>query len=271
MKVVIYCNVSQITDMLTALFENASSDNEVLFFSDSHRLTEFAQAETADVFFIYAQNDCVELAENLKRHRHRTNIIFLADDGKYAEAAMGLHASGYITRPFTPEKIQAELSDLRYYTEKTETALLKVRSFGNFEVYLTDGTPVRFDRSKSRELFAYLVYRQGASCTIKEIAARIFENETFDKKKQVYIQKIISVMMKNLKTVGAEAAVNKKYNSLSVDTSLIDCDFYHYISEDGICHNKYTGEFMAQYSWAEHMNGYLERISQNKYAPYDNS
>ncbi|MBQ8435928.1 MAG: hypothetical protein IJX24_08000, partial [Oscillospiraceae bacterium] len=64
---------------------------------------------------------------------------------------------------------------------------------------------------------------------------------------------------------------NKKYNSLSVDTSLIDCDFYNFIREDGICNNKYTGEFMAQYSWAEHMNGYFERISQSKNAAYENS
>jgi len=118
--------------------------------------------------------------------------------------------------------------------------------------------------SSFREMFAYLVYRQGASCTIKEIAARLFENEAFDKKKQIYIQKIISVMMKSLKSVGAEKAVNKKYNSLSVNTGLIDCDFYDFICEDSTCRHKYTGEFMAQYSWAEHVNGYLERISQGK-------
>lgn len=271
MKIVIYCKTLQMSEILMTLFERLSSNSELLFFSDSRKLTEFAQTEKADVFFIQANDDCTQLARSLKKHEHRVNIIFLADDGKYAADAMRLHASGYITKPFTSEKIQAELSDLRYYVRKKNAALLKVRSFGNFEVYLTDGTPVRFERNKSRELFAYLVYRQGASCTIKEIAARIFENEAFDKKKQVYIQKIISVMMKNLKSAGAESVVNKKYNSLSVDTSLIDCDFYNFIREAGICNNKYTGEFMAQYSWAEHMNGYFERISQSKTAAYENS
>jgi len=99
---------------------------------------------------------------------------------------------------------------------------------------------------------------------VSDDIARLFENEAFDKKKQIYIQKIISVMMKSLKSVGAEKAVNKKYNSLSVNTGLIDCDFYDFICEDSTCRHKYTGEFMAQYSWAEHVNGYLERISQGK-------
>ena len=166
---------------------------------------------------------------------------------------MNLHASGYIMKPVTAEKVKKELEDLRFPIEPKSNALLKVQCFGNFDVFTPDGKPVHFERSRSKEIFAYLIHRHGSSCTIKEIAAALFEDEPYDKKQQNYIQILISAMMKSLKKIGAETVINKSYNSLSVDVNLVDCDYYRFAELDAGAVNAYQNEYMSQYYWADFM------------------
>ncbi len=156
-------------------------------------------------------------------------------------------------KPVTAEKIAEEMEDLRFPIVPKSGVLLRVQCFGNFDVFTLDGKPLHFERSRSKEVFAYLVHRQGSSCTIKEIAATLFEDMPYDKKQQAYIQKIMSAMMKSLKKVGAEKVVNKSYNSLSVNPSLLDCDYYRFKELDGGAVNAYQNEYMAQYYWADFM------------------
>ena len=50
-----------------------------------------------------------------------------------------------------------------------------MQCFGHFEVLL-DGVPVRFERQLTKQLFAYLIDRQGALCPTGEIAAALWGN-----------------------------------------------------------------------------------------------
>ncbi len=73
-------------------------------------------------------------------------------------------------------------------------ALLRVQCFGNFDVFTPNGDHVHFERSKSKEVFAYLVHKHGSSCSTKEIAAALFEDAPYDEKQQNYVQKLIQGM-----------------------------------------------------------------------------
>lgn len=113
--------------------------------------------------------------------------------------------------------------------------------------------PVHFDRSRAKEIFAYLVHRHGSSCSSREIAAALFEDEPYDKSRQSYLQTLIVSMMKSLKAVGAEEAIHKDYNSLSVNTKVLDCDYYRFAELDAGAVNAYANEYMSQYYWADFM------------------
>lgn len=193
----------------------------------------------------------VELAKRLKDINPKINLIFVTGFDQYTGEAMKIHASGYIMKPVTAEKVAEELAELRHPIEPIEDAILRVQCFGNFDVFTSDGEPVHFERSKAKEVFAYLVHRHGSSCSIKEIAAALFEDEPYDAKQQAYLQKIISSMMKGLKKIGAEKAVFKKYNSLAVNPALLDCDYYRFEELDAGAVNSYMSEYMSQYYWAE--------------------
>ncbi|MGN0641967.1 MAG: response regulator [Huintestinicola sp.] len=250
-------------ESLLSSIKKCCPDAEVIGFGKSKELLAFIENNECDIAFLDIKMQGMgglEAAEKLKIRNGRTNIIFVTGYDNYTGTAMELHASGYIMKPVTLKKVEKELNDLRYPTMECSKKL-KVRCLGNFEVYLPDGTAFRFDRAKAKELFAYLVYRRGTSCTVREIAAAIFEDKSYDKKQQTYIQQIISSLMKNLRSKGTEDVIVKTYNSLAVDPDKIDCDYYRFLNSDDEAVNAYTGEFMAQYSWAEFMNGYLERMA----------
>ncbi|MEE0871906.1 MAG: hypothetical protein UIH27_00350 [Ruminococcus sp.] len=166
---------------------------------------------------------------------------------------MDMRASGYIMKPVTKEEVARELEELRFPIIPKNDALLKVQCFGNFDVFLPDGTPVHFERSRSKEIFAYLVHRHGSSCSTREIAAALFEDEPYDNKQQSYVQTLISAMMKSLKKVGAQKAVHKSYNALSVNPAVLDCDYYRFAELDAGAVNAYANEYMSQYYWADFM------------------
>lgn len=63
-----------------------------------------------------------------------------------------------------------------------------------------------------------------------------------------------------MKKIDSEDIVIKSYNSISVDTSRIDCDYYRINAKDNNSLKQYMGEFMTQYPWAEETVGYLDRL-----------
>lgn len=65
-------------------------------------------------------------------------------------------------------------------------------------------------------------------------------------------------MLKAFKDIGKGDIILKKYNSISVDISKIDCDYYRFLKGDPEAVNSYGGEFMSNYSWAEFVIGYLD-------------
>lgn len=241
-------------EMLTDSIAEAKPDAELKAFRKQADLLKEAEENGCDIAFLDIHMrgmNGVELAKKLKEVNPKMNIIFVTGFDEYTGDAMRLRASGYIMKPVTKEKVEEELKELRFPIEPKSDAILRVQCFGNFDVFTPDGTPVHFERSKSKEVFAYLVHRHGSSCTVKEIAAALFEDEPYDLKQQAYLQKIFSAMMKSLKKIGAEKCVNKKYNSLSVNVNTLDCDYYRFRELDPGAVNAYQSEYMSQYYWAD--------------------
>ena len=184
------------------------------------------------------------LAKKLKTVNPQVNVIFVTAYNEYALDAYKLHASGYVTKPVNLEKIQEELDGLRYPVEMKSTKKLQVKCFGNFEVF-AGGVPVKFSRKKSKELFAYLIDREGAAVNVNELNAILWEED-----KKSYFRNLIADIQASLKAVDAEDVFIKRRNECFVDVNKIDCDAYEYRKDNPDAIRMYRGEYMAQYSWA---------------------
>ena len=240
--------------MLEMAIKEAKPDADITAHKKQADLLEDARKNGCDIAFLDIHMrgmNGVELAKELKAVNPKMNIIFVTGFSEYAGEAMKMHASGYIMKPVTKEKIEQELADLRFPIVPKSNALLRVQCFGNFDVFLPSGEHLRFERSRSKEIFAYLVHRQGSSCSTREIAAALFEDEPYDKKQQNYVQQLIHSMIKSLKAAGVEEAVVRSYNALAVNTAVLDCDYYRFKELDAGAVNAYQNEYMSQYYWAD--------------------
>lgn len=238
---------------------------EVYGFRSAAAATEFLKEHSCDVAFLDIEMrgmNGIEFAKHLKLQNPKLNIIFATGYDEYTRQAFDLHASGYIMKPVTSEKIAREMEELRHPVVEEKRvkgdASLKVQTFGNFEVYL-NGEPLRFSRSKSKELFAYLVHKCGTSCSTKELVAVLFENRPYTVSLQKQFQTILSTMMKTLKDAGVDDCIIRGHNQTAVDTSKLDCDYYHFLEGSPDAINVYAGEYMANYSWSEFVPGYLDK------------
>ena len=187
----------------------------------------------------------IVLAKKLKKVNPQVNVIFVTAYNEYALDAYNIHASGYVTKPVNANKISAEIEGLRYPVQIKPTNKLQVKCFGNFEVFY-NGDPIKFSRSKSKELFAYLIDREGAEVNINELNAVLWEEDH-----KSYCRNLIADIQTTLKNVGAEDVFIKRRNGCYIDPTKLDCDAYAYKKDDPDAVRAYRGEYMAQYPWAE--------------------
>lgn len=186
----------------------------------------------------------IGLAKKLKKNNPQVNIIFVTAYDHYALDAYKLHASGYVTKPVNAETVRAEVEALRYPVEMKARNKLQVKCFGNFEVFSL-GAPLNFRYAKTKELFAYLVDREGAAVNVNELNAILWEEDH-----KSYLRNLIADLRSALRSVGAEDVLVNRRNAYSVDPEKLDCDAYSYAKNDPDAVRAYRGEYMAQYPWA---------------------
>ena len=237
--------------MLGALVKaiSASQDiREVTKFSDCEEALEFVKANRIDIAFLDINMrgmGGLALAEKIVAARPNCKIIFCTGYEEYAISAFKLHASGYLMKPITAEDVQAEINNIKGVRQNESR--LTVKCFGNFEVYSKNEKLV-FKRLKTKELFAFLVDRNGAGMTAKQICAVLFPDDLDDNKNSAYLRQLVLDLKNTLKSVGAENVLRHETPCYRVDKTLIQCDYFTYL-ETG--KPEFRGEYMTQYSWAE--------------------
>ena len=115
------------------------------------------------------------LARMIQKLQPRCNIIVVTEHPEYALEALQIFVSGFLLKPANESDVRNVLENLRYPPE-TAPVGIKIQCFGNFEIFV-GGRPLSFKRSKSKELLAYLVDRNGATCTNGEMLAVLWEDK----------------------------------------------------------------------------------------------
>ena len=233
---------------LGAAIEASPDITAIERFSDCEAALDFVKDHHADIAFLDINMrgmGGLSLAEKIIALRPNCKIVFCTGHQEYAISAFKLHASGYLMKPVSAEDVQGEIDNIKGIHQKAK--LLTVKCFGNFEVY-AKGEVLSFKRLKTKELFAYLVDRNGAGLTVKQICAVLFPDDTDDTKNAAYLRQLVLDLKNTLKTVGAEAVLCHETPCYRVDTDLLKCDYFNYL-ETG--KPEFHGEYMTQYSWAE--------------------
>ena len=236
----------------------ASDDiEEVVGFSNCDDALDWLEIHTPDVAFLDINMrgiNGIGLAEKITAIHPDCKIVFCTGYEEYAVSAFRIHASGYLLKPISAEDVQKEIDVIK--GRNTENGILKASCFGNFDI-ACNGEKLSFKRSKSKEMLAYLIDRNGADVSSKEISAVLWEDGTKENNRNYFHQLLLDVRHA-LEQVGAGDVLKKNGYLYSIDTNKISCDYYTYLKTG---QPEFKGEYMTQYSWADETCGFLWRMS----------
>jgi len=268
MNVMVVDDERMALDSIKRTVETAIKDANVIGFMKPSEALEYSlsldknKSNSLDLAFLDIEMggmNGLQLAKSLKEIFSKVNIVFTTGYSQYAADAFAIHASGYLLKPITTEAVKEALDYLHHPIVKQQVSKIRIQTFGNFEVF-ADDKPLRFSRTKTKELLAYLVMRNGASCSNNEIVAVLWENRPDSSALQNQFRHLVFDLKNVLKSVGAEDILVRRRGALAIITKSVSCDLYDFFAGDTIAVNKFMGEFMAQYSWAEFNNAYLSSV-----------
>lgn len=240
---------------LTKAIKASSDITSVADFTSCEDALDFVQSNPADIAFLDINMrgmGGLSLAEKILAACPDCRIIFCTGHEEYAIQAFRLHASGYLLKPIDAADVQTEIDNIKRRSRQEKP--LTVKCFGNFEAYV-NGKRLSFKRTKTKELLAFFVDRNGAGVTISEIGVALWEDDK-GRKQHNYIHQLLLDLRRSLEEEGVDHILQQSNYSYSVDPEKIDCDYFSYLKTGK---PQFRGEYMSQYSWAENTCGLLWR------------
>jgi two-component SAPR family response regulator len=236
--------------MLRALVKAVGSSPDITSvsgFSNCEEALEFVENNIIDIAFLDINMrgmGGLALAEKITSYLPNCKIVFCTGYEEYAIEAFKLHASGYLLKPISAADVQTEIDNIKGVRRDN---VITVKCFGNFEVYV-NGETLSFKRTKTKELFAFLIDQKGSGLTAKQICASLFPDDTDDTKNAAYLRQLVLDLRRTLNMIGKDNVFRHKTPYYRIDVDSISCDYFSYLKTGK---PKFFGEYMSQYSWAE--------------------
>lgn len=229
-------------------------------FNNTDEALAFLEKSTVDILFLDINmpgTDGLTFAQKIKADYPHIALVFVTSYSEYALNAFQLHADGYLTKPLSVETVKNEVAHIEHQKYRFHSGSnIVIQTFGNFEIYVK-GTPVKFERKKSKEILAYLVDKRGTGVTRAELASIMWENELYDHSKQKQLDVFIQSLKRTLSTYDILSIFEIDKGELRVNPASFQCDFYDYLNGDAKAAQSYCDNYMNSYSWAEATNAYI--------------
>lgn len=260
MYILIKSNDHNEIDNIKKLLNNIYEDETYLIPNTNIEAREIIDEKQISLAFIEISDlSDIELAKKIKIKNPVVNIIFIAGTKDYAYDAFLIHASGYILKPIDENKVLNELHHLRFQLNVVNKNRVEVHCFGKFDVFV-DGQSLKFSRSKTKELFAYLVDRNGTMCNSDDLLSILWPDDepTYSLKQQ--LRNLIFDLNKSLRKLELEDIIVRHHNEIGLDKEKIKCDYYDFQKGDPKALQAFRGEYMSQYSdWSYLMECNLQK------------
>ncbi len=248
-------------DALERAIRAVEPDAELTSFLDAETALDWPGLASVQVAFLEAKLvglDGVSFARELQKQNPSVNIIFVSGHSLFMREAFDLHASGFIVKPVSAERIRFELDSLRFPLVRSSAApsqvsspLLYARCFGNFEAFAA-GKPLVCRSLQAIELLAYLIDRRGTYCHVKDVEAALWEGKPYTAARMSQVRNLVASLSRCLNEAGCEDVLLRQYGHIGLDTRLVSCDYWDYLDGKPGASGLFHGEYMTQYPWAEH-------------------
>lgn len=263
MKVIMVDDNKKDLEQVNKICKSVMSDAQLMHFEDPLAALAKAREEEIDVAFLdinMPDLNGLELGKYLKELNPFINIIYISETKDYGYEAMELHASGYMLKPASKDKVKTEIDELRYAEHYNGHKRVFAQTFGNFELFV-DNKPVEFKYKRTKEIVAILINNRGAQTTNGEIIASLWEDDGDPDKKLSYLCNLRQDLQNTFSRLKLDGIILKQRGSMAIAKDRIECDMYDWLEKKNASKYKYIGDYMNQYSWSEFFHAELDEIS----------
>lgn len=258
MKILIVDDERGAREDLRRAVGNVTGTAEIVMAKTAAEALKYAGKSSFDAVFLdinLPDMDGLITAREMNEMRPGTNIIIQTADPGFALEAYGLYVCDYILKPVSEKDIRRALEHLRWPVSEA-LPRLEVRCFGRFEV-LWNGRPLKFSRSGSKELLAYLIDHKGELVSMDDIAYALCEDVGDVMKAKIHIRVFLCELNHTLDRIGMREVLIRKRGEMAICRDMVDCDYYRMLDGDTGASTGFRGEYMTQYSWAEYTEAQL--------------
>jgi len=237
-----------------------------------------------DAIFLNIENlymGGIETAININNENMNIEIIFVAEKEEFAVKAFEVDALDYILKPISNERLTKSIIRLRKRfnikeQSKKNKPTLQLQCFGNYNLTKNEinSESIKWRTNKVKELFAYLILKNGEEVHKSELIEILFEGID-QKKAQNSLYVTMSYLRKQLETFGISrnSILVKENYTLQIGKGV--CDFVDFdrflnkyyndeVADENIGEYEeivklYKGEFLEKedYLWAYDAREYI--------------
>ena len=247
--------------------ENIKELQELYLFEDGTEALNFAREHKLDVAFLdinMPKINGIALAKALQCIQPGISIVFLTAHTSYALQAFEVNAADYILKPYTEEQIERSVGKIKSKCFTPCERSVYFQTMPRFEVFV-NGELLPISKRKVKEYLALLVDFAGSSVNSEQAITYLWENRPNDHTTKALLRMTAKRLRDVLSQEKIEYILIEENGVRAIDTRKVSCDYYQILEGDREAMEKYHGEYMVEYSWAEITNAKLEQmISQHR-------
>ncbi len=233
-------------------------------FYDGEAALKYVENNVLDLAILNANMhgvDSFNLGSKIKNMIPDIALVYTTGELSFPINIINLRAVAYLQKPCKVEALKYAV-DMAALLLKKKKKKVFARTFGYFDLFVS-GKPIMFKSAKAKELLALLIDRQGGTVTSDQIIGTLWEDRPNDVSTQNLCSKICKTLEKELRDNGAGDMLVSSRSVKCLDTDQFECDLYMMLDGDKKTANRYIGEYMAEYSWAENKAALLNKYLQN--------
>lgn len=229
-------------------------------FPDGETALQWAADHPVDAAFLDMEMPGLHglaLARKLQQLSPATRVVFVTAYSQYALDAWGVDATGYVLKPYSAQDIRKELHKCAYRPAASGRVIIETIPTLSVTV---DGALLPLTGAKLRELFALLVDRGDSGITTGEGIACLWPDRPSDAGTQSLFRMTYKRLADLLEAAGAGDILVSYENRRYLRTDLVECDLYRILAGDKSAGQRYAGQYLQEYYWAEDRNAQLFRM-----------
>ena len=193
----------------------------------------------------------IVLAGRLKEVKKDIVIVFISAYEQYIRDSNQIGGDYYIIKPYTKDVLEIMMNKVRSLVTVQHKEIY-IQMFGRFMIK-KNGTPIALT-GRAKEILALIATKRGKEISNEEIYSTIWEDRPYSNAHMSVYFNAVRRLNRALKKESIDNLVISTARGKMINTEICDCDYYNWLDQSSEKKERFEGEFLSEYSWAEYIH-----------------